>query len=118
MGLPWWVPLSFGHGHPNLLNFPEILEAESPGSCWPQFASGGVSAGSPAPLLVPRPLADDDRYAMSCPVTFLVATRGQPPKPYYFPTIIAVIIFLKPNLLTIEYALYKKPWDARHQYVH
>ena len=38
---------------------------------------GGDSADSPVPLLVSRFVAGDDRYVMSCPVTFLVAARGR-----------------------------------------
>ena len=54
------------------------------------------------PLLVSRSLAADSRCVTSCPVIFLVATRGPPLKSSYLLARIATLISLKSILLTIE----------------
>ena len=101
-----WNFLGSEHNQPKLLTFPEILETEHPGTCWPQYASGGDSADSTVPLLVSRFLTGDDRYVMSCPVTFLMAERGRPAKTSYFSAKIASLNFLTSKLLNTEVSLY------------
>ena len=61
------------------------------------------------PLLVSRFLIGDDRYVMSCPVTFLVADRGRPSKTFYFSgqNRHHNINFLNPKLLNTEGELYR-----------
>ena len=56
------------------------------------------------PLLVSRFLADDNRCVTSCPVKFLVATRGPPLKSSYLlaKSATGTLIFLKSNLLTMH----------------
>ena len=60
-----------------------LLSVQPSGPLWPTFTVGTVPQFA-VPLLVSRLLAGDDRYVMSCPVTFLVAARGWPSKTSYF----------------------------------